>query len=170
MYSCIKESHTYRIPLKGEENQNGQHCSIGPLKILLDYDFKIVVFVFKILFCMLQKRKGRGKTKSSMKRLEAEMAEIGEQQKRVKKGQMEIRERFKEMEFECDQLKKETFLISKQAGRNQQRLNLMFKIVKAREENNISEADKLTQSLRLVLPLPPPSPPLCELILQFEIG
>lgn len=95
-----------------------------------------------------QKRKGRGKTKSSMKRLEAEMAEIGEQQKRVKKGQMEIRERFKEMEFECDQLKKETFLISKQAGRNQQRLNLMFKIVKAREENNISEADKLTQSLR----------------------
>jgi hypothetical protein len=60
------------------------------------------------------------------------------------------------MEFECDQLKKETFLISKQAGRNQQRLNLMFKIVKAREENNISEADKLTQSLRLVLPLSPP--------------
>jgi hypothetical protein len=84
---------------------------------------------------------------------------------------MEIRERFKEMEFECDQLKKETFLISKQAGRNQQRLNLMFKIVKAREENNISEADKLTQSLRLVLPLSLSlPPPLCELILQFEIG
>ncbi|XP_011028047.1 PREDICTED: uncharacterized protein LOC105128189 isoform X2 [Populus euphratica] len=95
-----------------------------------------------------QKRKGSGKRKTSMKRLEAEMAEIGEQQKRVKKGQMEIRERFKEMEFECDQLKKETFLISKQAARNQERLNLMFKIVRAREENDISEADKLTQSLR----------------------
>ncbi|XP_011028050.1 PREDICTED: uncharacterized protein LOC105128189 isoform X5 [Populus euphratica] len=95
-----------------------------------------------------KKRKGSGKRKTSMKRLEAEMAEIGEQQKRVKKGQMEIRERFKEMEFECDQLKKETFLISKQAARNQERLNLMFKIVRAREENDISEADKLTQSLR----------------------
>ncbi|CAK7355983.1 unnamed protein product [Dovyalis caffra] len=99
------------------------------------------------------KRKRSGKIKSSMKRLKAEMAEIGEQQKRVKKGQMEIREKFKEIELDCDQLKKETFLISEQAGRNQQRLSLMFKIVKARENNNFSEADKLTQSLRLVLPL-----------------
>ncbi|KAF9685610.1 hypothetical protein SADUNF_Sadunf03G0072500 [Salix dunnii] len=96
------------------------------------------------------------------------MTEIGEQQERIRKGQMEIRERFKEIDFDCDQLKKETFLISKQAARNQQRLNLMFKIVKAREENNFSEDDKLTQSLRLVLPLYIPLP-LCDHILEFEI-
>ncbi|KAB5564300.1 hypothetical protein DKX38_004354 [Salix brachista] len=99
-------------------------------------------------FPFLGKRKGSVKTKVSMRRLRAEMAEIGEQQKRIRKGQMEIRERFEEIDFDCDQLKKETFLISKQAARNQQRLNLMFKIVRAREENNFSEVDKLTQSLR----------------------
>ncbi|KAJ6705865.1 hypothetical protein OIU79_010512 [Salix purpurea] len=95
------------------------------------------------------KRKVSVKTKVSItRRLRAEMAEIDEKQKRIRKGQMEIRERFEEIDFDCDQLKKETFLISKQAARNQQRLNLMFKIVKAREENNLSEVDKLTQSLR----------------------
>ncbi|KAJ6415467.1 hypothetical protein OIU84_004291 [Salix udensis] len=93
-----------------------------------------------------QKRKGSVKTRVSITR--RLRAEIGEQQKRIIKGQMEIRERFEEIDFDCDQLKKETFLISKQAARNQQRLNLMFKIVKAREENSLSEVDKLTQSLR----------------------
>ncbi|KAG5249100.1 golgin subfamily member protein [Salix suchowensis] len=95
-----------------------------------------------------EKRKGSVETKVSMRRLGAEMTEIDEKQKRIRKGQMEIRKRFEEIDFDCDQLKKETFLISKQAARNQQRLNLMFKIVKAREENNLSEVDKLTQSLR----------------------
>ncbi|KAG5249099.1 golgin subfamily member protein [Salix suchowensis] len=90
-----------------------------------------------------QKRKGR---KVSIRRLRAKMAEIAEQQKRITKGHMEIRDWFEEINFECDQLKKETFLISKQAARNQRRLKLMFKIVKAREENNLSEVDKLTQS------------------------
>lgn len=95
-----------------------------------------------------QKRKRTGKKHANMRRLKAKMAEIGEQQKRIKKGQMEIREKFEEIEFECDQLRKETLLISQQAACNQQRLNLMLKIVKAREDNNLSEADRLIQCLR----------------------
>ncbi|CAK7355993.1 unnamed protein product [Dovyalis caffra] len=99
-----------------------------------------------------KKRKGTGKIKASMKRLKSEMEKIGEQQKRIKKGQMEIREKFEEIEFECNQLIKEILLISQQAVLNQQRLNLMFKIVKAQEDKNFSGADKLTLRLHLVLP------------------
>ena len=87
-----------------------------------------------------------------MKRLRAEMAEIREQQKRIEEGEMEIRESFQEIEFEQDQLRKETLLISKQAARYQRSLNEMFKIVIARENSNLSEADGLIQCLRLVSP------------------
>ncbi|CAK7355990.1 unnamed protein product [Dovyalis caffra] len=88
------------------------------------------------------------KTKASVERLKAEMGEIVEQQNHNREGQKEIREKFNEIEFECDQLKRETFLIWQQAASNQQRLNLMLKILKARDENNFHEASKLSQSLR----------------------
>lgn len=90
--------------------------------------------------------------KATVKRLKAEMVEIAEQQKHIREGQKEVREKFEEIGFQCDELKKETFLISQQAASNQKRLNLMFKILKAREENNFHEAASLTQSLRLALP------------------
>ncbi|KAH8521597.1 hypothetical protein Peur_040273 [Populus x canadensis] len=96
----------------------------------------------------LQKRKRSGKIKATVKRLKAEMVEIAEQQKHIREGQKEVREKFEEIEFQCDELKKETFLISQQAASNQKRLNLMFKILKARDENNFHEAASLTQSLR----------------------
>ncbi|CAK7355984.1 unnamed protein product [Dovyalis caffra] len=83
-----------------------------------------------------------------VERLKAEMVEIVEQQNRNREGQKEIREKFNEIEFESDQLKRETFLIWQQAASNQQRLNLMLKILKAQGENNFHEASKLTQSLR----------------------
>ncbi|KAJ6415468.1 hypothetical protein OIU84_004292, partial [Salix udensis] len=89
-----------------------------------------------------QKRRGSVETKRSIRRLRAQTAEIREQQQRMRKGPMEIRDWFEEINFEFDQLKKETFLISKQAARNQRRLKLMFKI----DENNFSEVDKLPQS------------------------
>ncbi|KAJ6705868.1 hypothetical protein OIU79_010515 [Salix purpurea] len=90
----------------------------------------------------LQRRRGSVKKKGSIRRLREEMAKIREQRKRIRKGAMEIRDWFEEINFECEQLKKETFLISKQAARNQRRLKLMFKI----DENNFSEVDKLPQS------------------------
>lgn len=80
------------------------------------------------------------------------MGEISRGQKRIREGQKEVREKFEEIEFQCDELKKETFLISQQAASNQKRLNLMFKILKARDENNFHEAASLTQSLRLASP------------------
>ncbi|XP_011028052.1 PREDICTED: uncharacterized protein LOC105128190 isoform X2 [Populus euphratica] len=95
-----------------------------------------------------QKRKRTGKIQANMRRLKAKMAEIGEQQKRIKKGQTEIREKFEEIELECDQLRKETLLISQQAACNQQRLDLMLMVVKAREDDNLPEADRLIQRLR----------------------
>ncbi|KAB5573794.1 hypothetical protein DKX38_000988 [Salix brachista] len=97
----------------------------------------------------LQKRKRSGKIKATVKRLRVEMVEIAEQQQRIREGQVEVRKKFEEIDFECGQLQKETFLISQQAESNQQRLTLMFKILKARAENNFHEAARLTQSLRL---------------------
>ncbi|KAJ6308385.1 hypothetical protein OIU76_018048 [Salix suchowensis] len=76
------------------------------------------------------------------------MVEIAEQQQRIREGQVEVRKKFEEIDFECGQLQKETLLISQQAESNQQRLTLMFKILKARAENNFHEAARLTQSLR----------------------
>lgn len=109
------------------------------------------MMLFCSIFCV-QKRKRSGKIKATVKRLKAEMVEIAEQQKHIREGQKEVREKFEEIEFQCDELKKETFLISQQAASNQKRLNLMFKILKARDENNFHEAASLTQSLRLASP------------------
>ncbi|KAG5228635.1 golgin subfamily member protein [Salix suchowensis] len=96
----------------------------------------------------LQKRKRSGKIKATVKRLRVEMVEIAEQQQRIREGQVEVRKKFEEIDFECGQLQKETILISQQAESNQQRLTLMFKILKARAENNFHEAARLTHSLR----------------------
>ncbi|KAF9685609.1 hypothetical protein SADUNF_Sadunf03G0072400 [Salix dunnii] len=95
-----------------------------------------------------QKRKRSCRLQSNIKRLRAEMAEIREQQKRIEEGEMEIRECFQEIEFEQDQLRKKTLLISKQDARYQHSLEEMFKIVIARENSNLSEADGLIQCLR----------------------
>ncbi|KAJ6342084.1 hypothetical protein OIU78_010094 [Salix suchowensis] len=102
--------------------------------------------------CCTQKRKRSGKIKATVKRLRVEMVEIAEQQQRIREGQVEVRKKFEEIDFECGQLQKETILISQQAESNQQRLTLMFKILKARAENNFHEAARLTHSLRLASP------------------
>ncbi|KAL9403424.1 hypothetical protein Peur_000396 [Populus x canadensis] len=48
------------------------------------------------------------------------------------------------------QLKEETMNIAKQSDYNQIRIDLMFSILKAREDNNFAHADHLTGLLRLV--------------------
>ena len=86
-----------------------------------------------------------------MERLKTDMVEIGEGQKRIREGQREIRQKFEEIGSECRRLKEETMNIAKQSDYNQTRINLMFSILKAREDNNFAHADHLTGLLRLVI-------------------
>ncbi|KAJ6414899.1 hypothetical protein OIU85_029305 [Salix viminalis] len=95
-----------------------------------------------------QKSKQNRKQKANMENLKEDMKKISEQQQRIKDGQMEVRRSFEEIESQCDQLNKETSLIWRQTLYNQQRLCLIFKILKAREDNNFSMVAQLTQFLR----------------------
>ncbi|KAI5595434.1 hypothetical protein BDE02_03G138500 [Populus trichocarpa] len=81
-------------------------------------------------------------------RLKAEMAGIRKQQQCIRQGQREIRQRFEEIESECDELKKETELVSQASDNIQLRLDIMLKILKARQENDFAKAADLTCSLR----------------------
>ncbi|KAJ6347179.1 hypothetical protein OIU76_003804 [Salix suchowensis] len=86
-----------------------------------------------------------------IKRLKAEMAEISKQQKGIRQGQKEIRKRFEKIESECDQLKRETEAVSQASDSNQLRLDIMLRILKARQENDFAKAADLTCSLRKIL-------------------
>ncbi|XP_011009288.1 PREDICTED: uncharacterized protein LOC105114440 isoform X2 [Populus euphratica] len=86
--------------------------------------------------------------RETMERLKTDMIEIGEGQKLIREGQREIRQKFEEIGSECRRLKEETMNIAKQSDYNQVRINLMFRILKAREDNNFAHADHLTGLLR----------------------
>ncbi|XP_011028043.1 PREDICTED: golgin subfamily A member 6-like protein 22 [Populus euphratica] len=86
--------------------------------------------------------------RETMERLRIDMVEISEGQERLKEGQREIRQKFGEIESECRKLKEETMNIAKQSDCNQIRIDLMFSILKARQDNNFSHAERLTQLLR----------------------
>ena len=79
------------------------------------------------------------------------MVEISEGQKRIRQGQMEVREKFEEISVEAAKLKEETNQICKQSAANQLRLDLMFEIVKARAEKDSAKDAFLTQKLRSVI-------------------
>lgn len=83
-----------------------------------------------------------------MRRLKVETKEIRKEQENIKKGQMEVREKFEAIQMECDELRKETELITKQTLNTQLRLVLMFQILRARETNDFNKAATLTQLLR----------------------
>ncbi|XVF77950.1 hypothetical protein PTKIN_Ptkin14bG0088800 [Pterospermum kingtungense] len=85
-----------------------------------------------------------------MKRLKVEMEEISKEQRKIKEGQKQVREKFEAIELECEQLRKETMLITQQSFSTQLRLALMFQILKARENHDFSKASQLTCALRLV--------------------
>ncbi|XP_038680221.1 uncharacterized protein LOC119981237 [Tripterygium wilfordii] len=95
-----------------------------------------------------RKRRLNGKIKSGIKRLRASMAEISEEQKCIKEGQRHVRKKYEEIEAERKQLWKETKLIANQSAGIQMKLNLMFKLVKARAQKNTALVAQLTQSLR----------------------
>ncbi|KAJ6933929.1 hypothetical protein NC651_009107 [Populus alba x Populus x berolinensis] len=98
-----------------------------------------------------RRSKQNRKLKANMESLREDMAEISEQQQSIKDGQMEIRRSFEEIESQCDKLNKETSLILRQTLYNQQRLCLIFKILKAREDNDFSMATEHTRFLRSAL-------------------
>ncbi|XVF77944.1 hypothetical protein PTKIN_Ptkin14bG0088500 [Pterospermum kingtungense] len=97
---------------------------------------------------ILQKKRRSTNLKSRMKRLSVEMEEISEEQKKIKEEQKQVREKFEAVELECEQLRKETMLITKQSVTTQIRLALMFQILKAREDHDCSKASRLTCALR----------------------
>ncbi|XWS10638.1 hypothetical protein CRYUN_Cryun38cG0013700 [Craigia yunnanensis] len=81
--------------------------------------------------------------------LRSEMEEISEEQKPIKEGQRQVRENFEAIEFECDQLRKETNLVMQRRLSTQIRLAIMLQIVKARENQEFDKAAKLTAVLRI---------------------
>jgi len=103
----------------------------------------------KIIIILIHVKKNRER-RETMERLKTDMIEIGEGQKRIREGQREIRQKFEEIGSECRRLKEETMNIAKQSDYNQTRIDLMFSILKAREDNNFAHADHLTGLLRSV--------------------
>ncbi|XP_038688703.1 uncharacterized protein LOC119987870 isoform X2 [Tripterygium wilfordii] len=89
-----------------------------------------------------------GKIKAGITRLRAEMAEISEEQKCIKEGQRQVRKKYEEIEAERKQLWKETELIATQSAGIQLKLDIMFKLVKARAQNDTALVAELTHSLR----------------------
>ena len=62
-------------------------------------------------------------------------------------------EKFEETREEAAKLKEETNLIIKQSAANQLRIDLMFQILRAREENDAAKDATLTQTLRFRDPI-----------------
>ncbi|XP_038689970.1 uncharacterized protein LOC119988839 isoform X2 [Tripterygium wilfordii] len=96
----------------------------------------------------IRKRRLNGKIKAGIKKLRAEMAEIGEEQKCIKEGQRQVRTKYEEIAAERKQLWKETELIATQSAEIQLKLNIMFQLVKARAQNDTPLVAQLTNSLR----------------------
>lgn len=87
----------------------------------------------------------------SFKRLKSEMEEISEEQKNIREGQRQVKEKFGIIESECEELKRETRLIIQQSARTQVKLALMFRILKAREAGELNTAATLTEMLREIV-------------------
>ena len=99
----------------------------------------------------LQKReknikKPPGRRERLVEELKAVTEEISEGQKRKEETRQEI----EEIKPECQKLKEENMIISKQIDCNQIKANLMRSILKAREDKNFAQAAQLTQLLRFV--------------------
>ncbi|GKV36082.1 hypothetical protein SLEP1_g44254 [Rubroshorea leprosula] len=95
-----------------------------------------------------QRRKRLNNTNRRIMELKAEMEGISQEQKRVKEGQEEVREKLIKLGAECDQLRKETEFIFKQRAETQLRLNLIFEILKAKKDCNPSKVTNLIMHLR----------------------
>ena len=89
--------------------------------------------------------------KMKCRRLKEEMEEIRKEKESTKEGQLQVREKLKAVEMECELLQEETKCMIQQSALNQLRLALMFNILKARKEGDFAKAAQITQLLRLVL-------------------
>ncbi|XP_017979612.1 PREDICTED: uncharacterized protein LOC18507243 isoform X2 [Theobroma cacao] len=85
------------------------------------------------------------------KKLKEEMKEICREQQSIREGQRQVAAKFKAIEEECEQLRKETHQIIRQSAKTQIRLILMLNILKAREQGDFSKATNLTQLLREII-------------------
>ncbi|KAJ6709932.1 hypothetical protein OIU74_010938 [Salix koriyanagi] len=98
--------------------------------------------------CKLKRKNSERKLSRSIEKIRADMVEISEVKKRIRQGQMEVREKFEEISVEAAKIKEETNQICKQSAANQLKLDLMFQIVKARAEKDSAKDVFLTQKLR----------------------
>ncbi|PPR95262.1 hypothetical protein GOBAR_AA25412 [Gossypium barbadense] len=87
----------------------------------------------------------------SFKRLKSEMEEISEEQKNIREGQRQVKEKFGIIESECEELKRETKLIIQQSARTQVKLALMFRILKAREAGELNLLRNKSVTIKRVL-------------------
>lgn len=79
------------------------------------------------------------------------MKEISEEQGQIKVWQKKVRDKAEAIELECEELGKETILITQQTANTQIRLALMFQILKARQNQELDKATILTHALRYLL-------------------
>ncbi|KAE8676970.1 Peroxisomal 2,4-dienoyl-CoA reductase isoform 1 [Hibiscus syriacus] len=96
-------------------------------------------------------KQGMKNMEKSFKRLKSEMEEISEEQKSIREGQRQVKKNFEMVESECEELKRETRLVIQQSARTQVKLALMFRILKAREADDLSTAATLTEMLREIV-------------------
>ncbi|XVF77974.1 hypothetical protein PTKIN_Ptkin14bG0090900 [Pterospermum kingtungense] len=78
------------------------------------------------------------------------MAKIAMDQQRIREGHRKVGQRLASVKQKCDQLRKETSLIFKQAYITKIKLVLMFQILKARQVGDFSKAANLTRTLRFL--------------------
>ncbi|OMO84855.1 hypothetical protein CCACVL1_10611, partial [Corchorus capsularis] len=97
------------------------------------------------------KRKRLKNVDTCMRVLRSDMEDISKEQKKIKEGQRQVREKFEAIEVECEQLRKETNLIMQQSASTQIRLVFMFQILKARENQEFDKAAQLTCGLRKLI-------------------
>ncbi|KAL4323869.1 hypothetical protein GQ457_11G011800 [Hibiscus cannabinus] len=97
-----------------------------------------------------QRRKKRrlARLNRSMKKLRVEKDEINKEQNNIKEVQGQLREKLEAIDVECEQLRQETIMVTRQSVNTQIRLALMFQILKAREKHDFSQASHLTSALR----------------------
>ncbi|GAV80970.1 hypothetical protein CFOL_v3_24429 [Cephalotus follicularis] len=112
----------------------------------MDHNAKWVIA--KEALGLYPKRRITRRIKPRIKKLKAELKEINAQQKRIRDRKREVKKKFEQIEAKHDRLKKEAKLIKQQTADTQLRLNLLFKILKARQDGDFATDTDLTQSLR----------------------
>ncbi|KAK8519749.1 hypothetical protein V6N12_003724 [Hibiscus sabdariffa] len=83
-----------------------------------------------------------------MKKLRVEKDGINKEQNNIKEVQGQLRQKLEAIDVECEQLRQETIMVTRQSVNTQIRLALMFQILKARENHDFSQASHLTSALR----------------------